>query len=241
MRDIRLALATGVDIPLPECQLIFHQPKLKEIGLIGEKDFLTGVQCLYLNKNLYSDEDKVLLENISNFQIFMKVISDPRAIDKKENVLQVLQLIFPNYTVQFLPASIIFAKEGSVGTVDENNFDAFQNLLSEVFCLKTTFGNSGFNPAGKRAEDIAKKLQKARQAVAKDKGEENASAFVTYMSCLSIALQIPITQISDYTMFQLYDALERYGLWVSWDVDLRARLAGGKPEEKQENWMKHIH
>ena len=41
MQDIRLALMAGVDIPIPECQLILHQPKLKEIALLGEKDFFT--------------------------------------------------------------------------------------------------------------------------------------------------------------------------------------------------------
>jgi hypothetical protein len=30
-------------------------------------------------------------------------------------------------------------------------------------------------------------------------------------------------------------------LQVSWDVDLKSRLAGGKPEEQVENWMKNIH
>ena len=36
MADLRAALMTGIDIPIPECQLIIHQPTLKEIALIGE-------------------------------------------------------------------------------------------------------------------------------------------------------------------------------------------------------------
>ena len=31
--DIRLALMCGTDIPLPECQLVIHQPRIKEIAL----------------------------------------------------------------------------------------------------------------------------------------------------------------------------------------------------------------
>jgi hypothetical protein len=34
--DIRLSLMTGADIPIPSCQLIMHQPSIKEIGMIGE-------------------------------------------------------------------------------------------------------------------------------------------------------------------------------------------------------------
>ena len=46
MKDIKLALMTGVDIPIPECQITLHQPTIKEISMIGEEDFFIGVQCL---------------------------------------------------------------------------------------------------------------------------------------------------------------------------------------------------
>jgi hypothetical protein len=34
----------------------------------------------------------------------------------------------------------------------------------------------------------------------------------------------------DLTMYQMYDLIERYSLYVNWDIDIRSRLAGGKPE-----------
>jgi hypothetical protein len=43
------------------------------------------------------------------------------------------------------------------------------------------------------------------------------------------------------TMYQLYDLVERYMLYVNWDIDLRSRLAGGKPDSQPDNWMKIIH
>jgi hypothetical protein len=42
-------------------------------------------------------------------------------------------------------------------------------------------------------------------------------------------------------MFQLYDLVERYNLYVAWDIDIRSRLAGGKPDHHPDNWMKNIH
>ena len=36
MFDYRLALMTGMDIPIPECQIALHQPTIKEISMIGE-------------------------------------------------------------------------------------------------------------------------------------------------------------------------------------------------------------
>jgi len=52
--DIRLALLAGADIPIPELQVAIHQPRIKEIALIGETDFFTGIQCLNINKSMIS-------------------------------------------------------------------------------------------------------------------------------------------------------------------------------------------
>ena len=48
--DLRLALMSGIDIPIPECQLVLHQPTIKEIAYIGEKNFFIGVHCLNIRK-----------------------------------------------------------------------------------------------------------------------------------------------------------------------------------------------
>jgi hypothetical protein len=39
-KDLRLALMAGIDIPVPECKLIIHQPKIKEIAFLGDEHFL---------------------------------------------------------------------------------------------------------------------------------------------------------------------------------------------------------
>lgn len=42
-------------------------------------------------------------------------------------------------------------------------------------------------------------------------------------------------------MFQLFDLMERYEAFVTWDIDLRVRLAGGKPDKPVDNWMKDLY
>ena len=37
--DIELGLMTGVDLLLEDLHLIMHQPTIKEISLLGEKEF----------------------------------------------------------------------------------------------------------------------------------------------------------------------------------------------------------
>lgn len=241
--DIRLALMCGTDIPIPECQLIIHQPKIKEIALIGEEDFLTGAQCFNINKNLL-DQDETLLANSNNFQIFMTIMKQKETADKKLAVQQLLQLLFPKYKVNFLPSSLVFIAEGEQPKmIDENNFDILQELIKTIFCFNSSSANQAtFNPADKKAKEIADKLMRGRQRVAAQKGEAQGSLFSQYISILTIGLQsMSLQDLMDLTVYQLYDLMERYQLYINWDIDLRSRLAGGKPEDKPDNWMKNIH
>jgi hypothetical protein len=40
--DYRLNLICGTDMLIPECNLVAHQPRIKEISFIGESDFFIG-------------------------------------------------------------------------------------------------------------------------------------------------------------------------------------------------------
>jgi len=53
-------------------------------------------------------EGKNVLENTNNFQIFMMIMQEKEAKDKKEATKKVLQLLFPDYKVLFTPNSILF-------------------------------------------------------------------------------------------------------------------------------------
>ena len=240
--DTRLALMCGTDFPVPECQLTIHQPRIKEIALIGEADFFAGIQCLCLNKSMFV-QDESLLETTNNFQIFMTVMSEKEAIDKKMAVQQVCTLLFPTMKVTFTPRSMLLVGEGRTQTIDENNFEFLQSAISSICCLKTgPMDQQNFNPANAEAKHIADKLMRGRQRVAAQKGESNTSLFTQYLSTLTVGLHsMSLSDAMDLTMFQLYDLVERYMLYLNWDMDIRSRLAGAKPDSQPENWMKNIH
>ena len=243
MNDIRLALLTGVDIPIPECQITAHQPSIKEIAMIGENIFFKAVQCLCLYKSMFV-QDKDVLEDINNFQIFMTIMQEKETLDKKEAVKQLFLITFPKYNVMISPRSLIFRSidNNETFTVDENNFDFLQDVMRLVFCSKEgPMDQQAFNPANAKAKEIAEKLMRGRQRVAELNGSANSSIFSQYLSSLSIGIHISILELENYTMFQLFDSLERYSLYTNWDIDIRSRLAGAKPEGKPENWMKNIH
>ena len=240
--DTRLTLMCGTDYPVPECQLVIHQPRIKEISLIGESDFFSGIQCLCLNKSMFV-KDESLLANTNNFQIFMTIMSEKEAADKKFAVQQVCTLLFPKHRVMFTPRSVLLSGEGSSVMIDENNFEFLQKALTDICCLKTgPMDQQSFNPANNTAREIAEKLMRGRQRVAAQKGENNISIFSQYLSILTVGLgSMSLQDAMDLTMFQLYDLVERYMLYINWDMDVRCRLAGGKPENQPDNWMKNIH
>jgi hypothetical protein len=240
--DTRLALMCGTDYPVPECQIIIHQPRIKEIALIGESDFFSGIQCLCLNKSMFV-KDESLLANTNNFQIFMTIMSEKEAANKKFAVQQVCTLLFPKYKVMFTPRSVLFSGDGNTFVIDETNFEFLQAALTNICCLKTgPMDQQSFNPGDAKAREIAEKLMRGRQRVAAQKGETNISIFSQYLSMLTVGLgSMSLQDAMDLTMFQLYDLVERYMLYINWDMDVRCRLAGGKPESQPDKWMKNIH
>ena len=241
--DYRAALICGIDLPIPECQLIAHQPSISEIAFVGEADFFIGVQALCLYKSMFV-EDKTLSDDITNFQIFMTIMMDKESKKQKNAVNMVLKLCFPDYKILITPNSLIFNKEGQSGImIDEKNFESLQVILRKIFCMKDgPMDQQAFNPGNAKAQEIAKKLMRGRDRIAAERGGSNSSVFSQYISILTVGLSsMSMQDLTKLTMFQLYDLIDRYNLYVKWDLDIRARLAGAKPKEESDNWMKNIH
>lgn len=245
--DIRLALMTGIDIPIPECNLIIHQPTIKEISFVGEKDFFLAIQILSLNKKSLI-EDETLLDTYTNFQIFMMIMTDKTSLEKKKTVEKILPILFPQYKITIMVRSLIFSPlqsdDEKLITIDENNFNILQEVIKQICCLNhNSMQRAGFNPQTKRAKEIADKLMKARARVAAEKGQSSdASLLGQYLSILVVGVNsMSLEQCIKLTMYQMFDLIERYSLFASWNIDVKVRLAGGKSDKEPDNWMKNIH
>ena len=241
---------TGTDIPIPELQTSLHQPTIKEISYIGETEYFEALQLLCFNKQVVlaaNPQGSSALNTMNNFEIFMTLITSPEvnnSAQKKNNILSVFAILFPSYTAQFLPRSIFFNNPETKHnfTLDENTFDAFQKVMLNVGGLNNSTGgqNANFNPVGERAAQIAAKLMKGRARTAQSNGD-STGVLARYVSILTIGLNsMSLTDCLNLTVYQLYDLIERYGLYISWDLDIRSRLAGGKPDGKPDDWMKNI-
>ena len=116
-------------------------------------------------------------------------------------------------------------------------------MISEICCLNKNSANSGFNPVGDKAKEIAQKLMRGRSRAAQQKGENPDSGILSrYVSILTVGLEsMSLNDCLNLTIYQVYDLIERYGLYTAWDLDIKSRLAGGKPDSKPDDWMKSIH
>lgn len=236
----------GIDIPIPELQLTVHVPTIKDIAYIGETKFFMAVQYLCLDKESLI-QDETLLSSLTNFQVLMKVLEQSQDKDKKNAIIMLLTLLFPDYSPAITKNSIILMQMDTKQSmlIDNNNFEIFQDALKQILCVNSLFqgNNIIYNPANDRAKEIADKIMKGRRKVAEIKNKGNNESVLTrYISILTVGTNtMTLQDCLNLNLFQIFDLMERYSAFVEWDTDLRIRLAGGKPDKPVESWMRDLH
>jgi hypothetical protein len=132
------------------------------------------------------------------------------AKETKEAVKDALSLIIPNCKVNFTPRSLLLNHDGINTIIDEGNFEYFQDVLRQVFCLKKK--EDDYNPIDDRAAQIAEKIRKGKARVAHLKGEDVGSVYAKYASNLTVGLRIPLHDLLKCTIYQIQDLWERFSL-----------------------------
>lgn len=243
-----LLLLSGNDIPFVKANLTIHNPTLKEIGYVGEENFLNGYQMLNVSKNFLPEKDKVNLGDISNFDILIAILRERNAVMQKNKacVFMVLSLLFPEYSIKVLNDGIALTKEDNeeeTRHISKENFEVFQSILKHMFEFDKDSDTDDFNPDGQMAARIAAKLRKRHQKLAEAKGGDAKKIDIIsrYASILSIGLKIDLKEILNYTVYQLFDQVRRYELKTDYDMYVSAKMAGAQDIKDPEDWMKDIH
>ena len=236
----KLLLTTGRDVPFTEAMAVIHQPRLQEISLIGEETFHLGSHFLLFDKNKFMPPDKVDLENQSNFDIFMSVINSKAQIRHKNDALMVLTLLFPDAQIT-LEKNEIFIQVGDLRTsINNKNFSSFQSILAQIFCVKRDV-ESEYNPEDEMARRIAEKIKKGKQKMLEAKGKtienDNIDIYSEWMSVLSIGLPADFETLSNYTVYQIRNAQERYRLKQQFDIYVDIKLTGAEGVQEVPNQM----
>ena len=237
-----LLLLSGNDIPFRMGRCSVHQPRLNEIAYIGEEAFHIGSRFLLFDKNNLQMQDKSGLDNQSNFNIFMSVMNSAEGARHKTDAMLVLTLMFPKAKVKIDKDKILLQQENIESSVNEYNFDEFQDIIRQMFCLNSMGGESGqYNPADALANKIAEKFKKRQQRLAGMKENQKVNIFSRYASILAVGLQKDMNEIMQYTVYQIMDEFERFKLKQDFDVYVQAKMAGAKDMEEVKNWMEDIH
>ena len=241
-----LLLLSGEDIPFLGARVNIHQPRIKEISLIGESNFFMGSQFLLFNKNYLSDEDKIGLEDKDDFEIFMVIMNSREPSQHKEGALLLLSLLYPEYNIMLNQKEILLQSEDNSlsSSINGENFEEFQNIIRTIFASgMDNKDQDEYNPADRIAARIAEKIKNGKKKVAEKKGIdiEDINIFSNYISILAVGLGKDINELMNYTVYQLKNEFKRFQLRLNSDIYLKARLAGAENLEEVEDWMGDIH
>ena len=244
-----LTLISGIDVPIPEIGVNIHQPTIREIAYIGEKSFYEAAQTMIIQKEDFingleniAQEDKIALSQMSNFEIFLKLVeANPLSSTK---VQMLLSLLFPDFnsSIEERFIYLVNPKEQKNILINDSTFEILQEVITTILCLQSGNTKEEFNPQGDRAREIAEKIKRGRERAARLKGEkEQQSNFLSkYISGLGIGTNtLNIHNVLDLTLYQLLNQLERYGLYTQYNISIQAKMAGAKDVEDVD-WLKDI-
>lgn len=241
---------SGQPVQIKDCNIAITQPKIKDIVLFGEDNFLICSNILGRPENITKKirEGNSELMAFDDFQLLLVVLRQEPTI--KQSILDFFRLIFPNYEVKIEDASIDFfvtQEENKilVGRVHPFNFNLLQETIIDLFEPKLE-GEIEYNPANDAAAAIAEKLKAGRerkkQLNAENEGPQ--SLFGRYTSILAIGMQMDINVFYNYTPFQLYDAFNRYFAKVSSDFYSKVSttpLMDVSKMETPEEWVRNLY
>lgn len=240
----KFLLMSGEDIPLTSSNIIIHHPTLQELVnvFLYEDNFLTGFEFLFFSKDKLEEKEQVILHALSDFEILLALLSQSEKSPMKqqlEYLKQFLSLLFNQYEIKYNEEHIVLNKGKYTYIIDEQLFDELKNIINQMFPFHRGEKQMNFNPSSKRAQEIADKIKKGREKVAKSKAKKEGaeSLFEKYISILSVGLQIPIKQLYKNTTYQLFNMFERYEKKITYDVHLKAQLAGATGMKDVDHWM----
>ena len=215
---------SGQDVPVFECNIAIHQPTIKQIVAFKETSFISAIQLFgKADENIIRIRElNPLTEQFTDFQLLMAIINQDDNI--KKNINNFFELIFPSYSIEIHDEDIYFYRDKQrVGMINLYNYKIFCETIDNLFGLPTD--KKKYNPVNKKAEEIANKFKKRAEKLAKQKGkqDDSPSLFGSYVSILSVGMNIDINILLNYTPFQLYDTFNRY--WKKVNSDFYQRVS----------------
>lgn len=238
MEGMNLKLQAGTDIPVPQIGVSIHQPTIKEIAFVGEENFYMGCEMLTFSKQRLPFQEQQKLEKFSDFEILISILTNKEMSLDTMGAFLVLQLIFPNASINFEYNAIQIIEDEEIKKIDKTNFHIFKSLLTLIFCLSQN-QQKEYRAGNEKAQELIDKFKKSKQKIAQDRGEnQDFDILGRYISILTVGEHRDMNSFLNYTVYQLFDEFERFTRKQNHDIYLSAKLSfGGSDMEEPDNWM----
>ena len=154
----------------------------------------------------------------------------------------VLTLLFPQYQLTIMPNLWLFNRVDQQGKkeqviINNDNYEQFRSIIKKMFCLDVTSQQS-YNPANKKAAQIAKKLEQRKKRLSQKKdSNKQINILYHYVSVLTLGNHHTIPQLMEYTVYQLFNEFQRFEKKFAYDTWFSAKLAGAENLEDVDNWL----
>lgn len=228
---------TGIDIAVDELKLVFHQPKVAEIAMIGQQNYFLALSIVHMSP----EQLGIKSEEVTSWMIFLESINQQIPGVKSTRILiQNFLQLFITEKVNIGPRSIMIdTQDQGIINIEAENFSLFQEVISALggYSLLSP-AEEQFNPKNKRAAEIAEKMKAARKRIAAQKETGSSDGFIAkYIRAVVTRTANSLEDVKNMTLLQLNEILKTYLNWEAYDIDLRSRLAGAKNDNPLEHWM----
>lgn len=235
-----LQLLTGIDISMPLLGVTIHQPKIKEISFLQEKNYFLALKIFLTRPSDY----KILDSEVTSWMLVKKFLSqDIPGVPSTYNLINnFLKLFIPQSNIG-VSAVEIQGENGELIELESEQFELLQKVVGEVggkFLIEsaTKDGEDEFKPANSRAAEIAEKIKRGKKKLAEQQGSQgNISLIYNYVKGIAISTANSLEEVLNMTLYQLYTLMTAALDKEQYEQEISARLAGASSDSKLVHWL----
>lgn len=230
MKIDRFMLFSGS--PIIYKTLTFRQPKLSEIGKIGEKTFYECISYFLINKNKLSNKisDLKQLEKISNIKfIILLILQDPEILKKMNYIFSITtgRTMIIDSIDESINLKLVDNTKEDCFIIEEEDWSEIISIIKQIFCITEEVKYN--TKKSRMAQIIEERLKAAREKIDTQKSKGNKLVLDEYCSILSVGSGIPVTYIMDnYTLYLLMYQLRRFSKYEQYHIQINAMVHGAK-------------
>lgn len=233
-------------LPIPVAGIDIHPLKLVDVLTIGENlyhYYLTTIVMLKKMMEIQSNLTAEELVEIDEFALLLYLAQHhPSFIQEIKRAIEYFlkpnrQIIFDVEKAKIFVYEIEEGERILVGYFDKNSYDEFIGVIKHQNHVGVD-ETEDERPADEATRILLEQRKKAREAVAKAKGEQGEKlSLADYISIINAKSLNVKADFLNVTVYSFYNYLERLMIIENYDVTLRQILAGVDPKKvKLKHW-----